>query len=97
MSTSATITIELEELSRGGSTIALSDKEVILPQRSQDELAEATPFSVQQNELSKRRSAAIIITVAGVNLLNVCGSGILTVALPQMGKDLGLPRELLLW
>jgi len=46
---------------------------------------------------SKGRAAVIITTVAGVNFLNVMGSGILTVALPTMAKDLDISTELLLW
>lgn len=49
------------------------------------------------HNFSKGRSAAIILTVAGVNFLNTLGSGTLTVALPQIAKDLALPREILLW
>ena len=98
MSTTVTTTIELGELSRAGSTVPIANKDVTqLPLRSEENIVEAPATVVEQNELSKRRSAAIIVTVAGVNLLNVTGSGILTVALPQMGKDLSLPRELLLW
>jgi hypothetical protein len=47
--------------------------------------------------LSNRRAVLLIATVAGVNFLNTMGSGILTVALPTIGKDLELSVELLLW
>lgn len=48
-------------------------------------------------EVPYKRSAAIIITtVAGVNFLNVMGSGILIVALPTIAEGLGLSTELLL-
>lgn len=47
--------------------------------------------------LSKTKSSAIIITIACVSFLNTLGSGLLTVALPQIAKDLDLPHELLLW
>jgi len=45
----------------------------------------------------KRSTAIIITTVAGINFLNVMGSGILTVALPTIAEGLGLSTELLLW
>lgn len=49
-------------------------------------------------EVPYKRSAAIIITtVAGVNFLNVMGSGILTVVLSTTVEGLGLSTELLLW
>ena len=44
----------------------------------------------------KRSTAIIITTVAGINFLNVMGSGILTVALPTIAEGLGLSTELLL-
>ncbi|RDW75844.1 hypothetical protein BP5796_06665 [Coleophoma crateriformis] len=52
-----------------------------------------SPFPV----LSYARSSAIILPVAGVNFLNTLGSGILTVALPTIAKDLDLTQEVLLW
>ena len=51
----------------------------------------------QISTLSKTRSAAVIITVSCISFLNALGSGLLTVALPQIAKDLDLPQELLLW
>ncbi|KAK0106815.1 hypothetical protein ONS95_003537 [Cadophora gregata] len=48
-------------------------------------------------ELSRRRATVVVTTVAGVNFLNTMGSGILTVALPTIAKDLSLGVELLLW
>jgi hypothetical protein len=51
----------------------------------------------RDNGLSKRRSAVVIGSIAGVNFLNTLGSGILTVALPRVAGDLELSRELLLW
>lgn len=47
--------------------------------------------------LSKRRAAVVIFTVAGINFLGAMGSGLLTVALPTMARDVGLSPELLLW
>ncbi|KAG4432662.1 hypothetical protein IFR05_011865, partial [Cadophora sp. M221] len=56
------------------------------------------PHSPQDaKQLSRRRAAAVVTTVAGVNFLNTMGSGILTVALPTMAKDLNLGVGLLLW
>lgn len=95
MATTTTTAVELGELSREGNVVPDPDKRLSVPLAAQENSSES-PVPEQQ-ELSRRRSAAIIITVAGVNFLNVCGSGILTVALPQMGRDLNLPRELLLW
>ena len=54
-------------------------------------------LQVEPLALSKTRSSAIIITIASVSFLNTLGSGLLTVALPRIAKDLDLPNELLLW
>lgn len=62
-----------------------------------EELMQNIHVAENVNELSKKRAAVVITTVAGVNFLNTMGSGILTVALPTMAKDLGLSVELLLW
>ncbi|KAF3764222.1 hypothetical protein M406DRAFT_258472 [Cryphonectria parasitica EP155] len=45
----------------------------------------------------KLRSAGILITLASVSLLNTFNSGLLTVALPTMARDLPIPSNLLLW
>lgn len=47
--------------------------------------------------LSKTRSIAIIASIAGVSFLNTLGTGLPTVALVQIQKDLKLPSEPLLW
>jgi hypothetical protein len=47
--------------------------------------------------ISKARAVTIVGSVACVNLLNTMTSGILTVALPKIAKDLDIPPELLLW
>lgn len=62
-----------------------------------DDLIQSSSSSRDVNELSKRRATVVVATVAGVNFLNTMGSGILTVALPTIAKDLGLGVELLLW
>ena len=47
--------------------------------------------------ISLSQSIVIIIVLSGVNFLNTMGSGILTVALPQISKDLNLQESLFLW
>jgi hypothetical protein len=71
--------------------------EVELLQTSPQEAVESALPGRQVSTLSKTRSSGIIITVACVSFLNTLGSGLLTVALPQIAKDLALPSELLLW
>ena len=48
-------------------------------------------------ELSRCKSTLIVLTLAGVSFLNTLGSGLLTVALPRIAKDIGLAENLLLW
>jgi hypothetical protein len=87
--------IELGPFPLNRQTVSVTDN----PRTSgnQAEGFDSPPNSHVQNDFSKSRSAAVIITVAGVNFLNTLGSGILTVALPQIAKDLDLSREILLW
>jgi hypothetical protein len=87
--------IELGRLPLNQQTVSVTDN----PRTSGNQAEGFHPLSNShvQNDFSKSRAAAVIITVAGVNFLNTLGSGILTVALPQIAKDLDLSREILLW
>ena len=48
-------------------------------------------------EISRLRTVVIIGTVASMTLLNSLLTGILTVALPRIAKDLHLADSLILW
>ena len=91
---SSIMTLELSALESREPSPPTLDRKTIFGASSQA-LNEVTddPLAV----ISKRRAAAIIITVAGVNFLDSVGSGLLTVALPTIAEDLGLSKELLLW
>lgn len=71
--------------------------QVELLQSSAQQASDDVVSEQQDSTPSKTRSAAIIITISSISFLNTLGSGLLTVALPQIAKDLGLPRALLLW
>ncbi|KAK7757548.1 hypothetical protein SLS62_000563 [Diatrype stigma] len=45
----------------------------------------------------KVHAVLVIATLTGVSFLNTMGSGILTVALPQIAREVGLDETLLLW
>lgn len=47
--------------------------------------------------ISRSRATVIITILTGVSFLNTMGSGLLTVGLPRIASDLGLPENLLLW
>ncbi|KAL8790819.1 MAG: hypothetical protein Q9213_000443 [Squamulea squamosa] len=49
------------------------------------------------SNLSRLQSSVIIFTLAGVSFLNTLGSGLLTIALPRIAKDIHLEESLLLW
>jgi hypothetical protein len=49
------------------------------------------------SELSLLETAIIIISVTGVTILGALSNGIMVVALPTMGKDIGLSQSLTLW
>jgi hypothetical protein len=92
---SSTITIELIPLPSNQHTVPVTDTHGMSD--NQTEGIDLPPDSHVLHDFSKGRSATVIITVAGVNFLNTLGSGILTVALPQIAEDLHLSREILLW
>jgi hypothetical protein len=71
--------------------------ELLQTPRRGSTVVEETVLEPQSSTLSKTQSSGIIITVACVSFLNTLGSGLLTVALPRIAKDLELPKELLLW
>ena len=48
-------------------------------------------------DISRSRAFVIIFLLTGVSFLNTMGSGILTVALPTIARDIGLKENLLLW
>lgn len=88
-------------LTRPGSSLIVSDSHLKLP--SQNFEIEA-PIRLSLHEareatgnVSKTRAALIITVLSGVSFLNTMGSGILTVALPQMAQDLELAQSLLFW
>jgi hypothetical protein len=93
----STTIIELGPLPLNRQTVPVTDNPRTTGSGNQAEGFDSPPNSHVQNDFSKSRSAAVIITVAGVNFLNTLGSGILTVALPQIAKELDLSREILLW
>ncbi len=47
--------------------------------------------------MSRTQAALVVATLSGVSFLNTMGSGILTVALPAIARDVGLDGTLLLW
>lgn len=59
--------------------------------------AETLPQHSDAVELSKTRAASIIITLTGTTLMSSFSTGLMTVGLPRMAKDVNLPANLLLW
>lgn len=49
------------------------------------------------NAISTARTVTIIATLTGSSVVSSFSTGLLTVCLPHMAKDLGLPASLLLW
>lgn len=50
-----------------------------------------------EDDMSRTRATIIIATVASMTSMNSMLSGMLTVALPRIAKDLALKENLLLW
>ena len=63
-------------------------------QSRQDEGQASAP---ENAELSLVRAVIVIGTLTGITVASSMGSGLLTVGLPRMAKDLDLPNHLLLW
>lgn len=55
------------------------------------------PAAFSATSFSTTRANFTIVSLTGVSFLNTMGSGILTVALPQMAIDLHLDEDILLW
>ena len=73
-------------------------------QRASDQLSQDTTVEKPANpedpefpQISRSRAFVIIFLLTGVSFLNTMGSGILTVALPTIARDIGLSQNLLLW
>ena len=63
------------------------------PETEERGLTEAITYPT----LSRWRTITIISTVTGITVLNSMQSGIVTVGLPTIGRDLGLNQSLILW
>ncbi|KAL8942675.1 MAG: hypothetical protein Q9216_001529 [Gyalolechia sp. 2 TL-2023] len=79
---------------------SLSDRrsgEVIQPATTESSSEPQPSTKANAVGFSKLRSSLIVFTLAGLSSLNTLGSGLLTVALPQIAQDIGLDESLLLW
>lgn len=54
-------------------------------------------LTLSQGDISKARATVLIAIVASMTAMNSMLSGMLTVALPTIAKDLALKDNLLLW
>jgi MFS family permease len=103
--------IELASLPKNGgdhvftSNEAKSDGRSIMAPKMSPKLPDTDPLVATSRETlyaepeppSKLRSAGVMTTLACISLLNSFNSGMLTVALPTIAKELALPENLLLW
>lgn len=55
------------------------------------------PIKAKATKFSRLCSILIVFTLSGLSSLNTLGSGLLTVALPQIARDIDLDESLLLW
>ena len=60
-------------------------------------LAEAHVEQSPINPQSRMKKITVIVTLAGLSLLNTMGSGVLISALPRIADDIGLAEGFLLW
>ena len=55
------------------------------------------PPANERKELSKAHSTGIITNLSGITVVSSLSTGLLTVGLPRMAKDVNLAPNLLLW
>lgn len=105
MSLTATATsVELQPIEAGKADYdspAITTAENQLPADRASSSLEASAERVLSNtgkvELPRVRAVAVISTLTGMTFLNTMGTGILTVGLPSIAKDLELGQGILLW
>lgn len=51
----------------------------------------------QRTNLSRIRAVILITTLTGITFVGSMSTGLLTIGLPSIAADLGLPENLLLW
>ncbi|KAI9801685.1 MAG: hypothetical protein M1833_002367 [Piccolia ochrophora] len=101
---SGSTTVELMKPPGTAAPAGMVELETFAPRRSNEtSRTRATiqymqePLTNLSQEVSRLKTAVIIAIVTGTTILNTVLSGILTVALPRMAKDLALEANLLLW
>lgn len=63
------------------------------------EAPEATPMLVERpaHVLSKKQTIVAIATLSAVSFLSSLSTGLLTISLPRMAVEIGLPDYLIAW
>lgn len=89
---SATSTIELTPVSNAKS-VEIRDNDADNPITTQTVVTEPSTAVVEK----KGTTAVIITTIAGVTIISSLLSGIVTIALPVMARDLKISEALLFW
>jgi hypothetical protein len=54
-------------------------------------------YDIRSVNLSRSSAVILITTLSGITFVGSMSSGLLTVGLPTIAKDLNLPNNLLLW
>lgn len=85
---------ELQQLHGDGATVAVV---ATAARPSAEPEANNRPVSDAPQELSLLRLCTIAAAITGVLVASSMTTGLITVALPTMAKDLAIPEHLLLW
>lgn len=95
MSTTTTVAVELTPMATGKET---SEVQARIGTEQEQVAPVDAPVDAPVAPVEKRATTLIIITaIAGVTVNSSLVSGIVTIALPVMAKDLAIPDALLLW
>ncbi|KAI1841257.1 hypothetical protein JX265_010130 [Neoarthrinium moseri] len=65
--------------------------------RQEKEDVPASAIVSSRHGMSRLQASLIIMVLTGISSLNTLGSGVLTISLPAIARDIGLDEALLLW
>ncbi|KAF6803984.1 major facilitator superfamily transporter [Colletotrichum sojae] len=95
--------IEVTETHHGADGMFTDDKHLSTsgtastPDAHSDDDASSVSSVPQKLTLSKARSIALVITVAGASFMNILSIQAVVIILPTIGRDLGIPESRLQW
>jgi hypothetical protein len=98
MSRSSVELVTYSEFPPSPSSQSLNNHESSAPSQQNGSIgAELAPVASTHEDVSKGTTTVVIASVTCITAIGTLLSGLVTVGLPTMAKDLGLEQSLLLW